>query len=114
MAKPAGARCNLACSYCFYLSKGALYPGSSLRMSPEVMESYIRQTCTAHEGLPVSISWQGGEPTLMGLDFFRRAIEIEKGFLEGGAVIENTIQTNGTLIDEDWCRFFRKTTSSWD
>ncbi|HOY74510.1 MAG TPA: anaerobic sulfatase maturase [Deltaproteobacteria bacterium] len=108
MAKPAGARCNLACSYCFYLSKGALYPGSSLRMSPEVMESYIRQTCTAHEGLPVSISWQGGEPTLMGLDFFRRAIEIEKGFLEGGAVIENTIQTNGTLIDEDWCRFFRE------
>jgi len=105
MAKPTGAKCNLACDYCFFLKKDQLYPDSSFRMSDETMERYIRQTIEAHRIPQVTIAWQGGEPTLMGLDFFRKTMEIEKEYLEAGIRIENTIQTNGVLIDEEWCRF---------
>jgi uncharacterized protein len=105
MAKPTGALCNLNCDYCFFLKKEKLYPGSRFRMSDEVMESYIRQTLQVHQG---TIAWQGGEPTLMGLDFFRRAVEIEKKYLKPGVVLENTLQTNGILINEEWCRFLRE------
>jgi uncharacterized protein len=105
MAKPTGSRCNLHCAYCFFLKKEGLYPGSSFRMSDEVMEEYIRQTIEAHKTQRVTIAWQGGEPTLMGLDFFRRSIEVEKHHLRPGMTIENTIQTNGVLIDAAWCRF---------
>lgn len=77
-------------------------------MSPEVMELYIRQTCEALKEMPVTISWQGGEPTLMGLDFYRHSMEIEKNCLDPDVTIENTIQTNGMLIDEHWCGFFRE------
>jgi uncharacterized protein len=105
MAKPAGSRCNLLCAYCFFLKKERLYPGSSLRMSDEIMESYIRQTIEAHTVPQVTIAWQGGEPTLMGLDFFRRSVEAEKGCLRPGMKVENTMQTNGVLLDEEWCRF---------
>ncbi len=106
MAKPTGAQCNLNCAYCFFLKKEKLYPGSSFRMSDEVMDTYIRQTIEAHQTSEVIIAWQGGEPTLMGLDFFRRAIEIEKKYIRPGMYVENTIQTNGVLIDKEWCRFF--------
>ncbi|MCE5314609.1 MAG: anaerobic sulfatase maturase [Armatimonadota bacterium] len=105
MAKPTGAVCNLRCNYCFFLKKEHLYPGSSFRMTDEIMENYIRQTIEAHHTPSVTIAWQGGEPTLMGLDFFRRSIEIERKYHRPGMTIENTIQTNGVLIDEDWCRF---------
>jgi uncharacterized protein len=108
MAKPAGARCNLACDYCFYLKKRRLYPGSDCRMSDEVLEAYIRQTLEAHRTSRVTIAWQGGEPTLMGLEFFERAVAFENKYARPGMIIENTLQTNGTLIDERWCRFFRK------
>ena len=109
MAKPAGAACNLDCTYCFFLKKQALYPGSGFRMSDEVMESYIRQTLAAHDAVPeVTIAWQGGEPTLMGLDFFRRSIEVEKRHARPGLTIQNTIQTNGTLLDREWCAFLRE------
>lgn len=108
MAKPTGARCNLDCQYCFFLKKEKLYPGSTFRMSDQLMETYIRQVIEAHTSPQVTIAWQGGEPTLMGLDFFRRSIEIEKKYLRPGIRIENTIQTNGTLIDESWCRFLRE------
>ena len=108
MAKPAGARCNLDCAYCFFLKKEALYPGSDFRMSDEVMEAYIRQTLEAHHVPEVTIAWQGGEPTLMGLDFFRRAVEVEKRYQKPGTRIENTIQTNGVLLDEEWCEFLRE------
>jgi len=104
MAKPTGAQCNLDCSYCFFLKKAALYPESAFRMSDEVMERYVRQVVEA--GLP-SIAWQGGEPTLMGLDFFRRAMAVEKKCLKPGQSVENTLQTNGILIDAEWCRFLR-------
>ena len=73
MAKPTGARCNLRCDYCFFLEKERLYPGSDFRMSDEVMEAFITQTARAQQVPQVTLAWQGGEPTLMGLDFFRRA-----------------------------------------
>jgi uncharacterized protein len=107
MAKPSGARCNCRCDYCFYLEKERLYPGSSFRMPDEVMETYIRQTMAAHPAPEVPIAWQGGEPTLLGLDFFRRTIEAEKKYVRPGQRAANSIQTNGILIDESWCRFFR-------
>lgn len=106
-AKPTGARCNLACDYCFFLKKDGLYPGSDFRMSDETMEAYIRQTVEGQTAPEVTIAWQGGEPTLMGLDFFRRAVEVEKRFVRPGRRIGNSFQTNGVLIDEEWCRFFR-------
>lgn len=109
MAKPTGAQCNLACAYCFFLKKEQLYPESSFRMTDEVLESYIRQTIESQQGSrsPIAIAWQGGEPTLMGLDFFRRAMAVEKKYLKPGMSVENTFQTNGILIDAEWCKFFR-------
>ena len=107
MAKPAGARCNLACDYCFYRGKERLYPGGDLRMSEATLEAYIRQAVEGQEAPEVTITWQGGEPTLMGLDFFRRAVEVEAVLARPGRRIGNSFQTNGVLLDEEWCRFFR-------
>jgi uncharacterized protein len=102
MAKPTGAQCNLDCAYCFFLKKAALYPEGSFRMSDAVMDRYVRQTVRSAQP---AIAWQGGEPTLMGLDFFRRVMAAEQKHMQPGMVVENTLQTNGVLIDEDWCRF---------
>ena len=77
MAKPIGAMCNLNCSYCFFLTKERLYPDSRFRMSDEVLEEYIRKLLEAQQVPHVTVAWQGGEPTMMGLDFFRRSIELE-------------------------------------
>lgn len=107
MAKPAGSACNLDCTYCYYLEKEDLYPErTSFRMSDEVLEKYVQEfieACTLPE---VTFFWQGGEPTLMGLDFFKRAVELQKKFAPNGRAITNSLQTNGTLIDEDWIEFF--------
>ena len=108
MAKPTGAVCNLNCDYCFFLKKERLYPGSDFRMADEVHEAYIRQLFEAHRVPQVTVAWQGGEPTLMGLDFFRRSIELQKKYARPGTRIENTFQTNGILLDDDWCRFFHE------
>lgn len=108
MAKPGGSRCNLACHYCFYLCKGELYPGSRFRMSDEVLLEYTRQTIEAHCIPEVTFAWQGGEPTLMGRDFFEKAILLQKKYCRPGMVIHNTIQTNSILLDHEWCKFFRK------
>jgi uncharacterized protein len=108
MAKPVGSRCNLACDYCFYLRKIELYPESTFRMSDEVHEAYIRQLFEAHTVPQVTVAWQGGEPTLMGLDFFRRSLEFQKKYAKPGTRIENTFQTNGILLDDEWCRFFHE------
>ncbi|TAJ45467.1 anaerobic sulfatase maturase [Methanofollis fontis] len=108
MAKPTGARCNLRCTYCFYLQKAGLYPDGTFRMSDAVLESYIRQVIDAHRSPLVTVAWQGGEPTLMGLDFFERAMEIQQRYRRGGTAIQNTIQTNGTLLDDSWAGFFRR------
>jgi uncharacterized protein len=105
MIKPTGAQCNLACDYCFYLKKEQLYPESNFRMTSAVHDAYIRDLFAAHEVPRVTVAWQGGEPTLMGLDFFRRSIELQKKYRKPGTHIENTIQTNGILLDDEWCRF---------
>ncbi|ACU89192.1 Radical SAM domain protein [Desulfomicrobium baculatum DSM 4028] len=107
MAKPAGPDCNLRCDYCFYLEKEVFFPGVKRpRMTDEVLEAYVRQSAAANLGTPGGLlfSWQGGEPTLMGLDFFRRAVELEQKYCQGQA-FENTLQTNGTLLTDEWCEF---------
>jgi uncharacterized protein len=108
LAKPTGAICNLDCQYCFFLSKEELYPGSKFRMDDELMESYIRQLIQSQHTDQVVVAWQGGEPTLMGLEFYRRAVAIEKKYQRPGVEILNTVQTNGTLLNGEWCDFFSK------
>ncbi|MFA6032101.1 MAG: anaerobic sulfatase maturase [Myxococcota bacterium] len=105
MAKPAGPSCNLRCGYCFYREKKGVFPkGASFRMSDEVLDAYTREYIRAHPGPTVVFEWQGGEPTLMGLAFFERALELQKKY-GGGKQIANSLQTNGTLIDDAWCDF---------
>jgi uncharacterized protein len=109
LAKPTGAVCNLDCAYCFFLSKEMLYPGSRFRMADALLERYLEQLFEAHAGLSeVTVAWQGGEPTLMGLDFFRRSVELADRLLAPGQRAVFTIQTNGTLLDEEWAAFLRE------
>ena len=108
MAKPCGPQCNLACGYCFYLPKKALYPQSRFRMPDTILEAYIQQTIEGHLVPEVTFAWQGGEPTLLGLTFFKKALELQKKYCRPGMVIRNTLQTNGILLDQPWCRFLRQ------
>jgi uncharacterized protein len=116
LAKPTGAVCNLDCSYCFYLSKEMLYPGSRFRMADDLLETYLRQLIEAHGsghgkvgGAPeVVVAWQGGEPTMMGLDFFRRSVQLARQYRQPGQRLSFTIQTNGTLLNDEWAEFFRE------
>jgi uncharacterized protein len=108
LAKPTGAICNLDCEYCFFLSKEALYPGSRFRMSDELLDTYLRQLIESQRGPEITVAWQGGEPTLMGLDFYRRAVAIAERYRRPGTTIQHTLQTNGTLVDDAWCEFFRE------
>lgn len=108
MSKPTGAACNLNCSYCFFLDKERLYPGSRFRMSDEVLEQYLKQLIEGHRTKEVTVAWQGGEPTIMGLNFYRRAIAIQEKYKKPGMVFENTIQTNGTLLNDEWCEFLKE------
>ncbi len=107
MAKPTGSACNLHCDYCFFLKKKSLYPGSGFRMPDEVHDAYIRQLFETHRVPQVTVAWQGGEPTLMGLEFFKRSVRLQRRCAAPGTRIENTFQTNGILLDDEWCRFFR-------
>jgi uncharacterized protein len=106
MVKPRGSICNLDCHYCFYLKKEKLYPGANFRMSEALLEDYTRQYIEAQNVPEVTFAWQGGEPTLMGLDFFRKAVELQEKYRRPGMKISNALQTNGTLLDADWCQFF--------
>ena len=108
MAKPTGAMCNLDCSYCFFLDKEALYPDSDFRMNDEVLEAYIRQIIGGHRSNQVTVAWQGGEPTIMGVAFFRRAIAYQERCRRPGMTFENTMQTNGTLLTDEWCEFYKE------
>jgi uncharacterized protein len=108
MAKPTGAICNLDCEYCFFLSKEALYPGSPFRMKNDVLEAYIQQIIESQNAPQVTIAWQGGEPTLMGLEFFEKTIELVEKYSRPGMQVEHTIQTNGTKIDDKWAQFFKR------
>ncbi len=107
MTKPHGAICNLDCHYCFFLKKERLYPDSDFRMSPEVLEDYTRQTIAAQQVPEVTFAWQGGEPTLMGVDFFRQAVALQAKYCKPGMRIHNAFQTNGVLLDDEWCAFFK-------
>ena len=108
MTKPTGPICNLDCKYCFYLEKERLYPGKhSWKMPPETLESYIRQHIEAQTINEVTFAWQGGEPTLMGLDYFRKVVEIQRRYGANRRIV-NAFQTNGVLLDDDWCRFFQE------
>jgi len=108
MIKPTGAVCNLKCRYCFYRSKKGLYPDGGFRMSAKLLENYIRQHIEAHRAPEIIFSWQGGEPTLMGLDFFRRAVRLQQKYQRPGTRILNAFQTNGTMLNEEWCEFFNE------
>ncbi len=107
MAKPSGSVCNLRCSYCYYLGKDILLKKDGEVMSDEVLSQYILQNLRIHgKDAAVEFAWHGGEPTLCGIDFFRRVVCLQKKYGEGRNIINN-LQTNGTLIDDDWCSFFR-------
>jgi uncharacterized protein len=108
LAKPTGATCNLDCKYCFFLSKEMLYPGSRFRMADELLETYIRQLLEAHQVPEVNVAWQGGEPTLMGLDFFQRSVEYVEKYRRPDQQVQYTIQTNGTKLDDQWATFFKQ------
>lgn len=108
LAKPTGAICNLDCQYCFFLSKEQLYPGSKFRMADDLLETYIQQLLEAHQTPEVTIAWQGGEPTLMGLEFFQRSIELVDKHKKPGQQVSHTLQTNGTRLDDDWGQFFKQ------
>lgn len=107
MAKPVGSSCNMACEYCYYLEKSDLYDTTSRHaMNEETLELYIRQYIGSQTADSVQFVWHGGEPVVRGLDFYRRAVELQKKYA-GGRHIENCLQTNGTLLTEEWCRFLR-------
>jgi len=108
LAKPSGSACNIDCAYCFFLSKEALYPGGRQRMSPTTLEAYIRQLLESHSTPEVTVAWQGGEPTLMKLAFFRQAVDFVEKYRRPGQVVQHTIQTNGLLLDDDWCALFKE------
>ena len=107
MCKPVCGTCNLDCSYCYYTHKPKmLYPGvKRFEMADDVLESYVRQYLTAMP-MHCDFNWQGGEPTLAGLDFFRRVVEFQRQYKADGQTVVNSFQTNGTLLDDEWCEFF--------
>ncbi len=108
MAKPAGASCNLRCAYCFYLDKIDLYAESAPRMDDETLEAFVRSYFEAFPGPHISFAWQGGEPTLMGLDFFERVVELQQKWCPSGWQVENSLQTNGVLLDDAWAAFLAR------
>lgn len=112
MAKPMGLRCNLDCTYCYYLKKIELYPDENrFRMPPDVLENFIRDYIASQIRTgqrEIQFAWQGGEPTMLGLDYFRNIVALQKKHCPAGRTIRNTLQTNGTLLDEEWARFLRE------
>lgn len=108
LAKPAGAACNLACEYCFFLSKENLYQGKRHLMDEATLEVHIRQLMESSPGEQVDVAWQGGEPMLRGLAFFKRSVELAQHYRRANQRVLHTIQTNGTLINDEWAAFFRQ------
>ncbi|MDI3548733.1 MAG: uncharacterized protein PWR10_2385 [Halanaerobiales bacterium] len=106
MVFPVGPSCNLNCEYCNYLEKTSLYQDTgSFKMSYELLDEFTRQYIEAQPGPVISFCWQGGEPVLRGLDFFKKAVELQEKYLPSGWQLQNNLQTNATLLDEEWCRF---------
>lgn len=109
MVKPIGSICNLDCTYCYYLHKKNLLGSSNkFRISDEILETHIRQYIEGQDRSEVVFSWQGGEPTLLGLDFFRKVVELEQKYKKANQRIENDLQTNGTLLNDEWGAFLKK------
>ena len=106
MLKPVGSRCNLACQYCYYLEKGKLYPEQE-PLSEELLETFIRQYIEAQTMPEVLFTWHGGEPLLQPLSFYRKALELQQRYARGRQ-IDNCLQTNGTLLTDEWCEFLRE------
>lgn len=104
--KPAGASCNLDCDYCYYISKAALYGSGAHVMDDAVLERAVRSYLESQAGPEVYFTWHGGEPLLRPLSFYRKAVELQRRYA-GGMAVHNCLQTNGTLLDEEWCRFLR-------
>ena len=107
MLKPAGSLCNLGCAYCYYLDKADIYGGHEPRMSEEMLETVIREYIAANDVPEVTFNWHGGEPLVLGLDFYRKAMELERKYADGKTVF-NTLQTNGTLLTPEWADFLRE------
>ncbi len=112
MTKPMGPKCNLDCKYCYYLEKERFYPQEKkFRMPDNVLETYIRDYIAAQAATgsnEIWFSWQGGEPTMLGVEYFRRIVELEQQYCPPGVVIRNALQTNATLLDEEWATFFKQ------
>lgn len=106
MVKPVGSACNMRCRYCYYLDKACLYGGREPVMDEMMLDLYIRRSIEGNSAPVISFAWHGGEPLMAGLHFFRRAVELQHKY-GGGRQIENSIQTNGLLVDREWCDFFR-------
>jgi uncharacterized protein len=107
LAKPSGSTCNIDCTYCFFLSKEALYPDERSRMSDATLAAYLRQLLEAHTAPQVTVAWQGGEPTLLGRQFYERAMALVEEFRRPDQTVQHTFQTNGILLDDEWCAFFK-------
>ncbi len=108
MLKPVGPACNLDCTYCYYLEKKNLYPyAKGYRLNDDLLETFIREYISSQDVPVVSFVWQGGEPTMLGLDYFRKAVELQQKYAEGKR-IENALQTNGTLLDDEFCQFLNE------
>ena len=108
MVKPGGPICNLDCKYCFYLAKEQLYPAANFHMSDALLDAYIRQYIAAQRTKEIVFAWQGGEPTLMGIEFYRKAVALQQKYSRPGTTILNALQTNGTQLDDEWCALFRE------
>ena len=106
MVKPVGSLCNMRCKYCYYLDKAALYNNHQPQMSDELLENYIRANIEGNNSPIIAFAWHGGEPLLAGKEFFRKAVALQQKYAEGRTV-ENSIQTNGLLVDDEWCAIFR-------
>ncbi|MGY0614759.1 anaerobic sulfatase maturase [Vibrio sp. FJH11] len=106
MAKPGGAKCNIDCQYCFYLHKeNLLHQPKQPKMDDETLEAFVKSYIESQDGEEIVFSWQGGEPTLLGLDYFRKVVELQKKYKPSGTRIENDLQTNGILLNDEWCEF---------
>ncbi|MEF1306449.1 radical SAM protein, partial [Vibrio owensii] len=106
MAKPGGAKCNIDCQYCFYLHKDELLnQGTQPKMDDATLEAFIKSYIESQDGDEIVFSWQGGEPTLLGLDYFKKIVELQNKYAKPGVRIENDLQTNGLLLNEAWCQF---------
>ncbi len=108
LVKPTGPICNLDCEYCYFLSKEMLYPGDRFRMADDLLEEYIKQLLKSHRTPEVHLAWQGGEPTMMGLEFFQRSVELVEQYRKPHQEVLYSIQTNGTLLNDRWAVFFKE------